>query len=100
MAVIQNKRKSVIKKGTNFSYNPETFLKEHSVENFHSATSAQEILDAIEPFELNGRKFIVFDTETHPTDIKSNEVPDGLVRRWVGSGKSAKPQDLPFCMSI
>ena len=100
MAVIKSKRKAVIKKGTNFSYNPETFTKEHSVEFFHEAKSAQEIIDNIVPFEINGRKFIVFDTETYATPLKSNEIPNGLVRRWVGSGKSAKPQDLPFCISI
>jgi DNA polymerase-1 len=100
MAVIKSKRRSVIKKGTNFSYNPETFTKEHSVDFFHEAKSAQEIIDNIVPFEINGRKFIVFDTETYPTPLKSNEIPNGLVRRWVGSGKSAKPQDLPFCISI
>lgn len=100
MAVIQSKRKSVIKKGTNFSYNAQTFSAEHSVDFFHEAESAQEILDNINPFELCGRKFIVFDTETYPTPLKSNEIPDGLVRRWVGSGKSAKPQDFPFCISI
>ena len=100
MAVIQNKRKTVIKKGTNYSYNAETFATEHTVDNFHEAKSAQDIIDNIVPFEINGRKFIVFDTETHPTTLKSNEIPDGMVRRWVGTGKSAKPQDLPFCISI
>lgn len=100
MAVIKRKRRSVIKKGTNFSYNPETFTKEHSVDFFHEAKSAQEIIDNIVPFEINGRKFIVFDTETYPTPLKSNEIPNGMVRRWVGSGKSAKPQDFPFCISI
>ena len=42
----------------------------------------------------------MFDTETYSLPLKSNEIPNGLVRRWVGSGKSAKPQDLPFCISI
>jgi len=100
MAVIKSKRRSVIKKGTNFSYNPETFTKEHSIDFFHEAKSAQEIIDNIVPFEINGRKFIVFDTETYSTPLKSNEIPGGMVRRWVGSGKSANPQDLPFCISI
>jgi DNA polymerase I-like protein with 3'-5' exonuclease and polymerase domains len=100
MAVIKSKRKSVIKKGTNYSYNPKTFVKEHKVPFFHEVQTAEELLDRIEPFEIDGRKFIVFDTETYPTELPSNKIPKGMVRRWVGSGKSAKPQDFPFCISI
>ena len=54
----------------------------------------------IKPFEFKGRKFITFDTETHPYFTNSHLVPTNVVRRWVGSGKSAVPQDYPFCISI
>lgn len=97
---IKSKRKSVIKKGTNFSYNPATFIQEHKVENFYTIDDPQEILDKVKPFEFIGRKFIFFDTETHSCGLKSNEIPEGIVRRWVGTGKKATPQDFPFCISI
>lgn len=101
MAVIQaNKKKAIIKNGTNFSYNPLTFAKEHKVKHFIDTDDPQVILNNIKPYNYEGLKIISMDTETSPLDLDSNDIPQGLVRRWVGTGKSAKPQDLPFCMSF
>ena len=75
-------------------------MKEHAVANFYETDDPQEILDNIKPFELEGRKFITFDTETHPYYKHSHLLPKTVVRRWVGTGKSAVPQDYPFCLSI
>lgn len=100
MAVVKSKRKSVIQAGTSFSYNPETFLADHKVANFFTIEDPQEILRRIKPLEMFGRKFISFDTETFSTGLKSNMLPFNVVRRWVGSGKKASPQDFPFCFSI
>lgn len=60
----------------------------------------QEVLSAFKPFEYDGRKFIFFDTETHPVYRTSQDVPAGHVRRFVGSGKNAVPQDEPFVISV
>jgi DNA polymerase-1 len=103
MAVIQPKapaRKSVIQKGTNFTYNPLTFAKEHKVKNFFEVFSAEEMIQKVKPLEFMGRKFIFFDTETYPTQLKNHNIPSSVVRRWVGTGKAAHPQDFPFCISI
>lgn len=97
---IQSKRKPVIQKGTGYSYNADTFDKEHKVSNFFVVDSAEELLQRVKPFELFGRRFITFDTETHPHFSNSQQVPASIVRRWVGSGKHANPQDFPFCISI
>ena len=97
---IQPKRRPVIKKGTGYTYNPATFAEEHKVPFFHVVSSAEELLSKVEPFELLGRRFITFDTETHPHYHSSQVVPENVVRRWVGSGKHANPQDYPFCISI
>lgn len=97
---IQSKRKPVIQKGAGYSYNPATFDKEHRVPNFIEVKSAEELLSRVQPFELFGRRFITFDTETHPHYANSQDVPEHVVRRWVGSGKHANPQDYPFCISI
>ena len=97
---IQPKRRPVIKKGTGYSYVPATFAKEHKVAFFHVVNTAEELLSAIKPFELMGRQFITFDTETHPHYLSSQQLPEWVVRRWVGSGKHASPQDYPFCISI
>lgn len=96
---IQPKRRPVIQKGAGYVYNADTFAKEHKVSNFF-AVSAEELLKRVKPFELFGRKFITFDTETHPHFASSQDVPESVVRRWVGTGKSAVPQDFPFCISI
>lgn len=100
MAVIQPKKKPVIKKGEGYTYNPATFIKEHKVPNFFTIDDPQELLRRVDPFVLDGRRFITFDTETHPVFRDSHLVPPSIVRRWVGTGKSAVPQDVPFCMSI
>lgn len=59
-----------------------------------------EVLRRFEPAELFGRKFVFFDTETRPLYTSSQDVPEGRVRRFVGSGKNAVPQDIPFVVSI
>lgn len=100
MAVIQPKKMPVIKKGIGYTYNPATFAKEHAYPNFIEVEDPLELLNLVEPFEFKGRRFITFDTETHPHFKSSHEVPRGVVRRWVGTGKSATPQDYPFCLSI
>ena len=100
MATIQPKKKPVIKKGNGYVYNPETFAKEHIHSNFIEVDDPQELLELVKPFEFRGRKFITFDTETHPYLQNSQHVPSNVVRRWVGTGKSATPQDFPFCISI
>ena len=100
MATIQGKKKPVIQKGNGYVYNPETFAKEHKVPFFHVIDDPDELLSLVKPFELMGRRFITFDTETHPFFDGSNIVPSTVVRRWVGKGKAAVPQDFPFCISI
>lgn len=100
MAVVQPKRKTVIKKGHSYFYVPDTFDKEHAIETFYTAEEAEQVVDLIKPFEINGRKLLVFDTETTSTGLKSKELPPNVVRRWVGKGKKSIPQDLPFCMSF
>ena len=100
MVMIQAKKQPVIKKGKGYVYDPATFKKEHKVDNFYEVEDPQDILKQLKPFEFNGRKFITFDTETHPYFKSSQEVPKTVVRRWVGSGKQAVPQDFPFCISI
>ena len=97
---IQPKRRPLIQKGTGYSYNPATFASEHKVDFFYVVNSAEELLSRVKPFELFGRKFITFDTETHPHYASSQQLPAHVVRRWVGSGKHANPQDFPFCISI
>lgn len=100
MAVIQAKKKPVIQKGNGYSYNPATFAKEHACSNFIEVEDPLELLQLVKPFEFRGRRFITFDTETHPHYKNSHDVPQNVVRRWVGTGKQAVPQDYPFCISI
>lgn len=100
MATIQPKKRPVIQKGNGYSYNPATFATEHAYDNFIEIEDPQEILSRIEPFEFNGRKFITFDTETHPYFNSSHHVPPNIVRRWVGTGKNAVPQDMPFSLQV
>lgn len=100
MANIQPKKRPVIKKGNGYIYNPETFAKEHKVPFFHVVDDPQELLKMVKPFPFRGRKIITFDTETHPYFPNSHVVPSTVVRRWVGTGKKAVPQDFPFCISI
>lgn len=100
MATIQARKKPVIQKGNGYMYVPDTFQKEHAVPNFKVIDDPQELLRLVDPFIFHGRKIITFDTETHHAFPSSNAVPDTVVRRWVGSGKKAVPQDFPFCISI
>lgn len=100
---VKPRKKPTIKKGNGYTFNPDTFVAEHKVTNFYEVDDPQYILDNVSPFEIPeapGRKFITFDTETHPFYENSQQVPKGIVRRWVGSGKKAVPQDYPFCISI
>lgn len=98
--IIQPKKKPVIQKGNGYSYNPATFAKEHKQANFFVVSTAEELLSRVKPFEFMGRRFITFDTETTAFFKHSHIIPKHVVRRWVGSGKSATPQDYPFCISI
>lgn len=100
MATIQGKKKPVIQKGNGYVYSPATFAAEHKVEMFHVIDDPEELLSLVKPFEFMGRKFITFDTETHPFFSGSSIVPYTVVRRWVGKGKASIPQDFPFCISI
>lgn len=100
LAVIQPKKRPVIQKGNGYTYNASTFAQEHAKENFIEVDDPLKLLELVQPFELNGRKFITFDTETHPHFSDSHLVPKSVVRRWVGTGKTATPQDYPFCISI
>ena len=98
--VIQPKKRPVIQKGQGYTYNPATFAKEHKQPNFFVVESADELLSKVKPFEFMERKFITFDTETSVHFKNSQMLPRSVVRRWVGTGKSATPQDYPFCISI
>lgn len=98
--MIQPKKRPVIQKGNGYSYNPETFAKEHKQDNFFVVNTAEELLARVKPFEYLGRKLITFDTETSAYFKSSQDLPPSVVRRWVGTGKSATPQDFPFCISI
>lgn len=100
LATIQSKKRPVIQKGNGYVYNPQTFAKEHKVKNFYVIDDPYELLQLVKPFEFRGRRFITFDTETHPEYLNSQTVPSSVVRRWVGTGKKAVPQDFPFCISI
>jgi DNA polymerase-1 len=100
MAVIQSKKVAVIQKGTGYAYIPETFMKEHAMKNSYEIEDPQELLQLVKPYEFMGMKLISFDTETHSHFRSSQDVPKAVVRRWVGSGNKAIPQDYPFCLSI
>ena len=58
------------------------------------------VLRDFKPYEMAGRKFVFFDTETKPLYSSSQDVPEGRVRRFVGTGKNAVPQDIPFVISV
>ena len=97
MAVIQPKKKPVIQKGKGYVYIPDKFPKQP---NFYVVDTPEELLERVKPLEFMGKKLISFDTETHPHFANSQKLPAHIVRRWVGSGKSATPQDYPFCISV
>lgn len=92
--VIKPKKQPVIRKGTTMSYEPGNF---QAPSKYITTDDPQVILKGVKPYQ---GKYVVLDTETHPLDLDSHDLPADVVRRWVGSGKSAKPQDLPFCISI
>lgn len=78
----------------------ETF-NEKDFETFGVITDdPNEVLNNFKPLEFMDRKFVFFDTETKPLYASSQDVPPGRVRRFVGSGKNAVPQDIPFVVSI
>lgn len=80
--------------------NVETFNTE-TFEEFGITTQDPEVvLSQFKPYIWEGRKFMFFDTETFPYYESSQDVPPWRVRRWVGTGKSATPQDLPFVISV
>ena len=99
MAVIQPKKAPVIQKGKGYAYDANTFA-EHRVDKFIELEDPQELLKLVKPFEFRGRRFITFDTETHPYFRNSHMVPKEVVRRWVGTGKKAIPQDYPFSLQV
>lgn len=99
MPTIKPKRSPKIKKGSTIVYRPEDF-DQHKIQNFYETDKAEDVLALIEPMEFMGMRLISFDTETHPHYKASHLVPPGRVRRWVGSGKKAVPQDYPFCTSV
>jgi DNA polymerase-1 len=95
MAVIKPKRKTVIKRGSSYTYDPKTFKKEHWIDNFKLVDDPDEIIRALDNAEI-----FAFDSETYSTGIDIKKLPKGVVRRWIGSGKKARPQDYPFLMSF
>ena len=95
MAVIKSKYKTVIKKGEGYSYDPETFGKE-SYEHIYSVDTAEEMLEI-----FKDDKIIALDTETTCLmELSNHDMPENIVRRWVGTGKKASPQDIPFAVSM
>jgi len=96
MATILPKKKPVIQKGEGCAYDPAHFPKES---HFIEAT-AEEVLKKLKPYDFKGRKLITFDTETYGAARTSHQVPETNVRRWVGTGKLAKPQDFPFSVQL
>lgn len=90
------KRKHIIQAGNLYEYNEDDFI---IPDNFFIC-SADEVLERLQPKEILGRKFITFDTETYKYYDSAQDLPNGVVRRYVGVGKTAKPQDYPFIVSI
>lgn len=99
-AVIQTKHSALIQKGNGLSYDAKTFEKNHSVQNFIEVDNPHDLLKMIDPITIDGHTLLFFDTETHPYFKNSHDVPSNVVRRWVGTGKKAVPQDYPFCISL
>lgn len=89
------KKKTVIKKGSSFVYDPATFAK-YKRPNFITVDSAEEMYKL-----FKDAKLLVMDTEDKPqTKWSDRDVPAGHIRRWIGTGKTASPVDTPFCISI
>lgn len=96
---IQAKKKPVIKKGSTLMYSAENMAK-YRRDNFIEVDDPKDLLKIINPISWNGTHLISFDTETHPYFTSSQDVPASIVRRWVGKGKNAIPQDFPFIISV
>ena len=94
--MIKAKKKPIINKGEGFVYFADNFNEEHKVANFFTCKTARELLDKVKPFEIDGRYFITFDSETHVQYGNSHLLDKSCVRRWV----MKLPQDYPFCISI
>jgi hypothetical protein len=97
--MIQPKIKSVIKSGINYHYDQASFAT-HKVPNFYETDNPQVIIDEVKPMEMFGKRLLFVDTETYAEALSNHAIPNSIVRRWVGSGKKASPQDFPFCMTI
>ena len=80
--------------------NVETFNAKDFEEFGITTDDPDLVLQHFKPYIWQDRKFMFFDTETYPYYESSQDVPPGRVRRWVGSGKNAVPQDLPFVISV
>ena len=92
---VRAKHMPVVKPKSIETFNPETF------ETFGITTdNPDEVLQHFKPAKLFGNKYVFFDTETKPLYSSSQDVPKNRVRRFVGSGKNAVPQDIPFVISI
>lgn len=93
--IVKQKHLPVVKPKTVETFNAANF------ESFGIITDdPEEVLKAFKPLEWLGRKFVFFDTETHSVYDSSQDVPSNVVRRFVGTGKSATPQDMPFVISV
>lgn len=89
------KKKTVIKKGSSFVYDPNTF-SQYIRPNFIEVDTPEEMYELFKDSEL-----LVMDTEDKPiTSWTDRDVPVGHIRRWIGKGKTATPVDVPFCISI
>ena len=94
-AHVKPKHMPVVKPKTVESFNAKDF------EEFGITTNEpDDVLSVFKPLEFMGQKWVFFDTETKPLYASSQDVPEGHVRRWVGSGKKAVPQDVPFVISV
>ena len=92
---VKAKHIPVVKPKTVEAFNAKDF------ETFGITTDDPEVaLRDFKPAEWFGKKLVFFDTETKPYYATSQDVPANCVRRFVGSGKNAVPQDLPFVISI
>lgn len=87
--------KLTIKVSEGIHYNPETFAS-HKLANIFAVDTPEEMIEL-----FANEKVISFDTETtHVGSTVFHDCPDGIVRRIVGTGKSAGYQDIPFCISL
>lgn len=78
-----------------YTYRAETFATEHHEPRFKVVDDVQAVIDRFSKVPM-----FVFDTETHATSLSHKDIPTNIVRRYVGSGKNASPQDFPFCVSF